>query len=91
MTQTPEENEWQPVRIIGGFSGHQATGAPIAKLSKPVKANNGRIVRARVTQERSGYTCDGQILECHPDDAKKILGVVGSESCRFCEHQIQAD
>ncbi len=84
-------SEWQPVRLKRSDVKHTEFTSGVKPVHVP--QSYGRIVRARLTDDRVGYTCGAQwIVEIHSDDVRDILGLpVGSERYVTCEHHIQTD
>jgi len=84
-----DEMEWQPVRLIAGPRHFNGPGLFI----KNGDAIHGCILRVRPVGRGldMGFTCDGLILEMHPEDAIQILGHYGRGRAVICEHRIQAD
>src|SRR5712675_2073784 len=82
----PEENQWQPVRIVSFDELRKIHPMGDVEMQK---RNAGRIVRVRPEQtvvNRGWEMCSGQrTFLIHKDDAELLMGYRTDESIYICE------
>lgn len=83
-------SDWQPVRLKSAGPNHPNEYRSGVTPTRLDRSKMRQPVRARLTDDRVGYTCGTQwIVEIHPDDAK-LLGV-NHYRLVACEHQVDMD